>query len=89
MISTEEQVSHPDVLELYLNMLAAQDDFTQREDQHPFDIKERIPEINKMRNYQPFNNDLDTIPETENETSETGSGQADLSSNNVDDRPLD
>jgi len=62
-------------------MLAAQDNFTQREG-NDFDIKERVPEINKMRNYQLFNNDLDTIPETENETE---IDQADLSSSNVDD----
>lgn len=68
-------------MELYLNMLAAQDNFTQREG-NDFDIKERVPEINKMRNYQLFNNDLDTIPETENETE---IDQADLSSSNVDD----
>lgn len=68
-INCLEEQEHPDVLELYLNMLAAQDEFMQREenDQTPFDI----PEINRMKNYQLFNHDLDTIPETENETPET------------------
>ncbi|XP_050299666.1 cilia- and flagella-associated protein 91-like isoform X2 [Anthonomus grandis grandis] len=82
-VGQPEVAEDPHILEHYLNMLAAQDDSGQREmTDHPFQIRERVPEINRViPNYQPFNNDLDTIPETEHETSTsvtTNTGSQDL-----------
>lgn len=74
------------MLERYLDALATQEAFNQGEQQGqtPFEILERIPEINRIRYYQPFNNGLDTIPETDNETNTTQTTETGSVNYNID-----
>lgn len=58
-------------------MLASHEEMQrENDDQQPFDIQERIPEINRTRRYQSFSKDLDTIIETENEESSAAATDA-------------
>ncbi|XP_030750097.1 cilia- and flagella-associated protein 91-like [Sitophilus oryzae] len=64
IVSDEQEHIDPDMIEKYLNMLAAQDQ-TQDETQ----IQEIYMNYPGYTRYNTFQNDLDTIPETEHETS--------------------
>ncbi|KAH1004238.1 hypothetical protein HUJ04_004022 [Dendroctonus ponderosae] len=72
-----EDSSHPEILELYLNMLASHEELQrENDDQQPFDIQERIPEVNRSRRYQSFGKELDTIIEIDNEESASATTDA-------------